>query len=45
MKAVGEFLEAATKSKFYIPTNTVPLRDIESAWTAPDKGARLVFQP
>jgi NADPH:quinone reductase-like Zn-dependent oxidoreductase len=45
MKAVGEFLAAAEKSKFYIPTKAVPLRDIESAWTAPDKGARLVFQP
>jgi len=45
MKAVGEFLEAATKSKFYVPTQAVSLRDVETIWLAPDKGVRLVFQP
>jgi NADPH:quinone reductase-like Zn-dependent oxidoreductase len=45
MKAVGEFLAAAAKAPFTIATRTLPLRDIESAWAAPDKGARLVFQP
>jgi NADPH:quinone reductase-like Zn-dependent oxidoreductase len=45
MKAVGEFLAAATKSPLTIPIQTVPLRDVESAWTAPDKGTRLVFKP
>ena len=45
MKAVGEFLAAAAKSPFTIPTKVVPLRDIESAWTTPEKGLRLVFQP
>jgi NADPH:quinone reductase-like Zn-dependent oxidoreductase len=45
MKAVGEFLAAAAESNFHVPTKTLPLRDIESAWTAPDKGSRLVFQP
>lgn len=45
MKAVGEFLHAATKSKFFIPTKSVLLRDIESAWNVPEKGSRFVFQP
>jgi len=45
MKAVGEFLAVAAKSPFQIQTKVIPLRDIEAAWTAPDKGARLVFQP
>jgi NADPH:quinone reductase-like Zn-dependent oxidoreductase len=45
MKAVGEFLHAAAKSRFFVPTKAVPLRDIESIWPTPDKGARLVFQP
>jgi NADPH:quinone reductase-like Zn-dependent oxidoreductase len=45
MKAVGEFLAAASKSPFTIPTKTVRLLDIESAWTTPEKGARLVFKP
>lgn len=45
MKAVVEFLAAAAESNFQVPTKTVPLRDIESTWTAPDKGSRLVFQP
>ena len=45
MKAVGEFLAAAAKSPFQIPTKVVPLRDVETAWTTPDKGSRLVFQP
>ena len=45
MKAVGEFLHAATQSSFYVPTKTVALRDIESMWTDADKGSRLVFQP
>ena len=45
MKAVGEFIQAAEKSSFYVPTKTASLRDVEALWTAPDKGARLVFQP
>ena len=45
MKAVSEFLQAAAQSQFHIPTKVFALRDIESAWTASDKGARLVFQP
>ncbi|HEX3471472.1 MAG TPA: zinc-binding alcohol dehydrogenase family protein [Silvibacterium sp.] len=45
MKAVGEFLRAAAKASFQVPTKAVSLRDIETVWTAPDKGARLVFQP
>ncbi|HZD49268.1 MAG TPA: zinc-binding alcohol dehydrogenase family protein, partial [Silvibacterium sp.] len=45
MKAVGEFLHAAARSPFHIPTKAIPLRDIEAVWTAPDKGSRLVFQP
>jgi NADPH:quinone reductase-like Zn-dependent oxidoreductase len=45
MNALGEFLAAASKSPFSISTQIVPLREVESAWTAPDKGARLVFKP
>ena len=45
MKAVGEFIASAAESPFQIPIKTAPLRDIESLWTAPDKDARLVFQP
>jgi NADPH:quinone reductase-like Zn-dependent oxidoreductase len=45
MKAVSEFLSAAEKAKFYVPAKAVPLRDIETIWTIPDKGSRLVFQP
>lgn len=45
MKAVGEFLAVAAESNFQVPTKAVPLRDIESIWTTPDKGLRLVFQP
>ena len=45
MKAVGEFIRAADKSGFYVPTKTAPLRDVEALWTASDKSARLVFQP
>jgi len=45
MKAVSEFLQAAAQSHFHIPTKAFPLRDVESAWTASDKGSRLVFQP
>jgi NADPH:quinone reductase-like Zn-dependent oxidoreductase len=45
MKAVGEFLHEAAKAKLQIPTKVIPLRDIETAWTIPEKGSRLVFQP
>jgi NADPH:quinone reductase-like Zn-dependent oxidoreductase len=45
MQALSEFVAAAAKSPFSIPTRAVPLRDVESVWTAQDKGARLVFRP
>ena len=45
MKAVGQFLAAAAESPFQIRTKVVPLRDIENAWTALNKGTRLVFTP
>jgi NADPH:quinone reductase-like Zn-dependent oxidoreductase len=45
VKAVAEFLAAAEKAKFHIPTRAIPLRDVEAAWATPDKGVRLVFQP
>ncbi|MBV8631252.1 MAG: zinc-binding alcohol dehydrogenase family protein [Silvibacterium sp.] len=44
-KGVGEFLALGAKSPFEIPTQVVPLSDVESAWTAPGKGRRLVFKP
>jgi len=44
MTALGQFVAAATKSSFTIPTRTVPLREVESNWTAPER-ARLVFRP
>jgi NADPH:quinone reductase-like Zn-dependent oxidoreductase len=45
MKAVGEFLKEAAKSPFQVRAKAVSLRDVETLWNSPDKGARLVFQP
>jgi NADPH:quinone reductase-like Zn-dependent oxidoreductase len=45
MKAVGDFIQAADKSGFYVPTKTASLRDVEALWATPEKGSRLVFQP
>jgi NADPH:quinone reductase-like Zn-dependent oxidoreductase len=45
MKAVGEFLQAAAKLPFQVPTKAVSLRDVETLWNSHDKGVRLVFQP
>jgi NADPH:quinone reductase-like Zn-dependent oxidoreductase len=45
MQALREFIAAASESPFSIRTQTVPLSDVESAWSAKEKGPRLVFQP
>jgi NADPH:quinone reductase-like Zn-dependent oxidoreductase len=45
MKAVGDFIQAADKSGFYVPTKTASLRNVEALWATPEKGSRLVFQP
>jgi NADPH2:quinone reductase len=45
MKAVGEFIQAAEKSPFQVPTKAVSLCDVETLWNNPGKGVRLVFQP
>ncbi|HEX4006827.1 MAG TPA: zinc-binding alcohol dehydrogenase family protein [Acidobacteriaceae bacterium] len=43
--ALADFLQAATQSPFQIKATALPLRDVESLWNAPDRGARLVFAP
>lgn len=45
MKAVGDLFEEAAKMPFESPTKAVPLREIESAWSAKEEGTRLVFVP
>jgi NADPH:quinone reductase-like Zn-dependent oxidoreductase len=45
MQAVREFMAAVAQSPMKIPTKEVALSDIESIWTAPTQGARLVFKP
>jgi NADPH2:quinone reductase len=45
MKAVDEFLAAAAKDPVQIPIKEARLKDIESLWSAPTQGARLVFKP
>lgn len=44
-QAVREFFEVAAKTPFQVSLKTVPLRDIESVWSAPEREARIVFQP
>ncbi len=45
LRAVSEFFTEAAQSPFQIEVKTVPLREIESVWSSPDQGARVVFQP
>ncbi|HTY85034.1 MAG TPA: zinc-binding alcohol dehydrogenase family protein [Silvibacterium sp.] len=45
LQAVRAFLAAAEKSPFTISTKVVPLREVEAAWSKPERGSRLVFQP
>jgi NADPH2:quinone reductase len=43
--ALAEFFRQAAKTPFATKVEAVPLRDVESLWNAPERGARLVFQP
>jgi NADPH:quinone reductase-like Zn-dependent oxidoreductase len=44
-QAIAAFFQAAAAQPFHFALKTAPLRDVESLWNEPDKGARLVFQP
>jgi len=44
-QAVREFFEIAAKTPFAVNIKAVPLRDIESVWSAPERDARIVFKP
>jgi len=44
-QAISEFFAAAAKTPFQANIKTAPLRDVESLWNSPERGARLVFQP
>ncbi len=43
--ALAEFFRQAAKTPFATKVQAVALRDVESLWNAPERGARLVFQP
>jgi NADPH2:quinone reductase len=43
--ALAEFFREAAKAPFVAKIQPVALRDVESLWNAPERGARLVFQP
>lgn len=43
--ALAKFFEHAAKTPFVAKVQAAALRDIESLWNAPERGARLVFQP
>ncbi len=43
--ALAEFFEQAAKMPFATKVEAVPLRDVETLWNAPERSARLVFQP
>jgi NADPH2:quinone reductase len=43
--ALAEFFRQAAKHPFATKVQAVALRDVESLWNAPERGARLVFQP
>jgi NADPH2:quinone reductase len=43
--ALAEFFEQAAKTPFATKVEPVPLRDVETLWNAPERNARLVFQP
>jgi NADPH:quinone reductase-like Zn-dependent oxidoreductase len=43
--ALAEFFRQAAKTPFATKVEAVPLSDVESLWNAPERGARLVFQP
>jgi NADPH2:quinone reductase len=44
-QAVREFFEVAAKTPFQVNLRRVPLRDIASVWSTPERDARIVFHP
>lgn len=44
-QALAEFFTTAAAEPFQVSIKTVPLRDLESLWNAPERGTRRVFQP
>ena len=45
LQAVGELFREAVKTPFKNEVKAVPLRELETYWSSPERGARLVFQP
>jgi|HubBroStandDraft_1064217.scaffolds.fasta_scaffold49264_3 NADPH:quinone reductase-like Zn-dependent oxidoreductase len=43
--AIGEFFHTAATDPFHFNLKTAPLSEVESLWTSPERGTRLVFQP
>ena len=43
--ALRVFFESAATKPFATKVHPAPLRDVEALWNAPERGARLVFQP
>jgi NADPH:quinone reductase-like Zn-dependent oxidoreductase len=43
--ALAEFFKQAAQAPFATKLETVALRNVESLWNAPERGARLVFSP
>ncbi len=44
-QSVAEFLKEAAREPFQIKTHAAALREVETLWNLPDRGARIVFQP
>ena len=44
-KAINDFFAESARQPFREDIRTAPLSQVESLWTAPGDGARLVFQP
>jgi NADPH:quinone reductase-like Zn-dependent oxidoreductase len=43
--AISQFFQAASTQPFEFAVQAAPLSQVESLWNAPERGARLVFQP
>ena len=43
--ALRVFFESAATKPFATKVQSAPLRDVEALWNAPERSARLVFQP
>jgi len=44
-QALQQFFATAATKPFHTNIKTAPLRDVETLWNTPERGARLVFQP